>query len=226
MEQKDLKLERFKKLFKWLMIFVGVFYLTIIITLSTIVTTKITTGLYPKWVYNEFIQMLLLETEAQASVIQEPKIIYKNPYELTKDMTILSLYIRSRVRNTPIEVADRIAYEVCKQSISKSIPYEITVAIIEVESTWNPRAKSKKNARGLMQALIEDGISIDKEKLYGIEYNIDIGLQILISKFKRCEGSLTKVLYCYVGGDEEYTEKVYSAMGKFLLFKILYMEEL
>lgn len=63
-------------------------------------------------------------------------------------------------------------------------PYLI-LALIKVESGFNPNAISNANCRGLMQISYKfaSGWGIDKSRLYEIEYNIQHGTRILRTVF-------------------------------------------
>lgn len=63
-------------------------------------------------------------------------------------------------------------------------PYLI-LALIKVESGFNPNATSDANCRGLMQISYKyaSGWGIDKTRLYEIEYNIQHGTRILKNVF-------------------------------------------
>ncbi len=87
-------------------------------------------------------------------------------------------------------------------------PYLIT-AIIKVESNFNPKALSKKNAIGLMQIRestgkwIADKIGIDNftcEMLYEPETNIKLGCWYIDYLLKYYNGNLKLALAAYNGG--------------------------
>jgi len=136
------------------------------------------------------------------------------------DIILLSKYIKTRKSSTPQEICDIIAYEIITQCKINHIADDIVVGIIEIESMWNVYAKSKANAKGLMQILLEDGVEILPEKAYNISYNIEKGIAILKSKLKKADGDITLALKYYVGGDKEYHKAVYKYLGKYTLFKI------
>lgn len=85
---------------------------------------------------------------------------------------------------------------------------ELVYAVINVESSFNPRAKSNKGATGLMQLMpstakwCADNLKIDytDEMLYDPSYNIRLGayyLRYLLDKF----GSETLALTAYNAGE-------------------------
>jgi soluble lytic murein transglycosylase-like protein len=97
-----------------------------------------------------------------------------------------------------------------------------------VESNFNPNAKSRKGAIGLMgilpsvwlNDLKENGIIHSKRDLYLMSKNIASGVHIL-KKYLLRSNNLTKALVDYVGGDPNYVNKVLKAMGEIYLAKML-----
>ena len=159
-------------------------------------------------------------TNASIEYMEGSEIVIEEVVKADPEIALLSKYIRTRKTNTPIEVADKIAYEIITQSKLNHIADDIVVGIIEIESMWNIYVKSKAGARGLMQILIEDGVEILPEKAFGISYNIEKGIAIFKSKLKKSKGDITLALKYYVGGDKEYHKAVYKYLGKYTLYKI------
>lgn len=158
-------------------------------------------------------------------VTKEPivkKVIPKPSCSIILDdkMQQLSNYIKIRKSDQPEEICNMVAYHVVNISKQNNIPVDIIVGIIEVESVWNIYAKSKVGAKGLMQVYKEDGIDIDPKKVYGIKYNINTGVQILKSKLRKSKGDISLALNYYVGGDKKYQDKVYNALGRYMLYKM------
>jgi len=135
------------------------------------------------------------------------------------DTMVIKDYIKQRNKTIPIEVCNIIADKIVILSEREKLPADLIVAMIETESSWNPTTTSDKGAKGLMQILEEDGITIESSRSYDIEYNIKIGIDILKSKLKKTDGNLSKALKMYVGGDKNYSEKVYQAIGMFVMYK-------
>jgi len=98
------------------------------------------------------------------------------------------------------------------------VPEELVNAVIDAESSWNPKAVSKKGARGLMQLMPET------QKKYGVKdphdpaQNINAGVQLLADLMKQYNGDIDKVLAAYNAGNRypnetiKYTEKVKKGM--------------
>jgi soluble lytic murein transglycosylase-like protein len=83
-----------------------------------------------------------------------------------------------------------------KASLKYGIPKEILMAIISVESGFNPRAYNKNKDgtedRGLMQVNYQHNLGLmkeygitDPEQLYNPELNIEVGARILYENYKR-----------------------------------------
>jgi len=137
-----------------------------------------------------------------------------------KQIKELSTYIKLRKSNQPKILCNDIAYQIITQSEATNMSVELIVGIVEVESMWNPYSISKAGAKGLMQVLIEDGIEIDPDRVYDIDYNISIGIAIFKSKLEKANGDLSLALKYYVGGDKSYYNSVYRYIGKYYLYKM------
>lgn len=94
--------------------------------------------------------------------------------------------------------------------------HKLLKSIIYVESNFNPLAKSKKNACGLMQIrpsiwhkeLKKENIVSCYKDYFIIEKNIKAGNYILTKLHKQYKGDIKKVLYHYSGKDKNYYKKV------------------
>jgi soluble lytic murein transglycosylase-like protein len=133
-------------------------------------------------------------------------------------------YIRARYTSVPKEVAHLIAKKtdvLCKEH---DVSFKLVVGLMEVESRFNPFAKSSSGALGLMQVMPniwvdELGLSDDKE-LHDIRTGIESGIQILKHYLEKNNGNVTKALKNYNGtkGDE-FHSMVNEHVGRFALFK-------
>jgi soluble lytic murein transglycosylase-like protein len=96
------------------------------------------------------------------------------------------------------------------------------VGIMQVESAFNPMAISNKNARGLMQVMPEWVKYFELNKvcdLHDIEIGILTGIKVLKIHIEEEGGDVSEGLYKYVNKDRNYVNKVYSAVGKFVMFR-------
>jgi membrane-bound lytic murein transglycosylase MltF len=80
---------------------------------------------------------------------------------------------------------------------------ELVLKIIQIESGFKPRAVSSKGALGLMQvnlAVWQQEMKIDTEKVFDVDYNIDLGLRILKQYYEGAEGDIKLALHHYNNG--------------------------
>ncbi|RLD63285.1 MAG: hypothetical protein DRI84_09890 [Bacteroidetes bacterium] len=102
--------------------------------------------------------------------------------------------------------------------------FGLVVGLMEVESVFNPLAKSKADARGLLQIMYKIwGKTYDikhPSDLYNIEYNIDIGVHILKHYLKKNNGNIRNALQNYNGSEgTAFSNKVFTALGKFTAYR-------
>jgi Na+-transporting methylmalonyl-CoA/oxaloacetate decarboxylase gamma subunit len=130
-------------------------------------------------------------------------------------------YIDRNFQIIPKSVSVDIAEQIFTISKKEDICPELIVGIIEVESSFNPMAISKKNARGLMQVMPEwaKKFGLKLMDLHDIDTNIQTGIKVLKIHIEENKGSIRKGLYYYVGKSNEYSKSVYEAMGKFVAFR-------
>jgi hypothetical protein len=80
---------------------------------------------------------------------------------------------------------------------------ELVAAVIRAESAFDPRAVSRKGARGLMQLMPATGrrYGLRPAELFEPERNIDAGVRYLAFLAKRFNGDLPKILAGYNAGE-------------------------
>lgn len=81
-------------------------------------------------------------------------------------------------------------------------PY-LVMALIQVESGFDPYAVSKSGSYGLMQInypVWKDELSINPKRIFEVEYNVELGLKILSQYYRESEGNLVAALFLYNNG--------------------------
>lgn len=93
---------------------------------------------------------------------------------------------------------------------------ELVLAVIDVESNFNPYAISRAGAMGLMQVMpfwLKE-IGRPNDNLFRIRTNLRMGCTILKHYLDKEKGNLTRALMRYNGslGSYRYTKKVFNAL--------------
>lgn len=128
-----------------------------------------------------------------------------------------------RVAYTAVGAVIDIAY---REALAKNLDPLLVLAIIAIESSYNPFAESGVGAQGLMQVMTK----VHQEKfdpyvegtlaVFSPDANIQIGTQILADCLKR-RGSINGALACYVGAtgpsDGGYGKRVLSERSRIAL---------
>lgn len=130
----------------------------------------------------------------------------KNQHDSFLDLTpeqqgVIQWIFDSAAAKLSPEQAKRIvisAYEKAKAIQIDPIQF---LALIRLESRFNPQARSHENAQGLMQVRP----AVHKAKFagrsaYNIEASIDVGSQVLGDCLEKFDHNLFKALNCYSGG--------------------------
>ena len=122
----------------------------------------------------------------------------------------------------------KIIYDV---AIRHSINPHLVAALIHVESSFNPRAVSRKGACGLMQLLPETArrFGLTKKKdLYDPRKNLEAGVRYLKWLTQRFGGDTQKILAAYNAGEgavqrfggippyqetQSYVQKIFGLLG-------------
>lgn len=141
-----------------------------------------------------------------------------------KRINILEEYILLRYTSVPREVARMIAthtHNICKKY---DVSFKLVVGVMEIESNFNPYAKSSSGAKGLMQVMPSiwaETLNIDNpQDLHSIEKGIDAGVQILKHYLEKNRGNIPRALKNYNGTTKDtYHLSVFSNIGRFTLFK-------
>jgi len=100
-----------------------------------------------------------------------------------------------------VEAPPRIEYLVRLLAPRYKVPPRLALAIIDVESRFNPDAVSPKNARGLMQLIPETAERFGVRNAFDPRQNIEGGLAYLRWLMAYFEGNVTLVAAAYNAGE-------------------------
>jgi soluble lytic murein transglycosylase-like protein len=100
-----------------------------------------------------------------------------------------------------VEAPPRIEYLVRLLAPRYKVPPRLALAIIDVESRFNPDAVSPKNARGLMQLIPETAERFGVRNAFDPRQNIEGGLAYLRWLTAYFEGNVTLVAAAYNAGE-------------------------
>lgn len=140
-----------------------------------------------------------------------------DPGKLTAAQQNLAQWVARRYRVAPEPVA-RLVQETWVQAKRAKLEPHLVLAVLAVESSFNPFAQSPVGAQGLMQVMTK--VHQDKYQRYGGDFaafdpvtNLRVGIQVLRECIHRADGSVEGGLRLYVGAansgdDGGYAEKV------------------
>jgi Transglycosylase SLT domain len=94
-------------------------------------------------------------------------------------------------------------HEVVKAAaVRYSVDADLIFSVISAESNFDPKAVSKKNARGLMQLLPETAARFGVHNIFDPQENIDAGTHYLRDLLQRYNNNLALALAAYNAGPE------------------------
>ena len=145
-----------------------------------------------------------------------------NPRDLPREQANVALWISKKYRVAPEPVAALVAEAYDIGRASKLDP-TLILAVMAIESSFNPFAQSPVGAQGLMQVMTQ--IHSDKYEHFGGQYaafdpktNLRVGVKVLHEYINRA-GSVEGGLKWYVGAanmpsDGGYADKVMAEHGR------------
>ncbi len=139
---------------------------------------------------------------------------FRDRFHATVWLTDMAHRLRNRVKDDRlrIELLKNIHYEASRAKLDPGL----VLAVIDVESNFQPYAISSAGARGLMQVMPFWLKTIGKpgDSLFDIKINLRYGCTILKHYLKKEKGNITRALARYNGshGKYRYPKKVYYAL--------------
>jgi soluble lytic murein transglycosylase-like protein len=139
------------------------------------------------------------------------KIISKKATELTEQVNInkkkLDKYKYMEFKVNAFNKKYPMFSKILDTTYIKSQKYgfhpNLILGMMQVESDFNPKAMSHKGAYGLMQINYfawKDELSIDKNRIFDIDYNIELGLEVLKRYYNESNGNIFRALFLYNNG--------------------------
>ncbi len=138
-----------------------------------------------------------------------------------KELALLARYIKEQNRSLSAETAWREAAAFVHYCNKYSVPVDLAVAVANTESHFNPKAKSKQGALGVMQVmwrfhrdLMQANGILSPQELCDPEKGIAAGC-LLLSRHLREKGSVEGALASYLGmASGAYQRRISRNMSK------------
>ncbi len=144
-----------------------------------------------------------------------------NLKEAAKNIALTAFYLGIGITATTAFMQGTVTVQEDRETATarQIIDDDLVTAIIQVESSGNPKAISNKGAYGLMQIrwsvwkdeLRKQGIAKEKRDLLNPRINIEAGKYILAHYMDKHNNNLKAALNSYSGGAKRYYEKVMEA---------------
>lgn len=157
--------------------------------------------------------VVVVGTTAKSRAAAADQHAYSSQAE-TAQLDALQRYIGEKYR-VPVHAVRTVVESAWEVGQSRQLDPLLLLAVMAIESSFNPKAKSHKGAQGLMQVMTR--IHRDRFEAHGglqaalkPAVNIDVGAQILQECIDR-RGSVAGGLTCYVGApgqNSRYGNKV------------------
>lgn len=130
-----------------------------------------------------------------------------------QDHDLLSFQVK--MMNSKYPLYAQVVKMIYKKSREHLVDPSLVMSIVETESSCNPYAVSSAGAYGLMQinySIWKDELGINHQKIFDMEYNLDLGIKILQHYLHISKNDMQKALHYYNNGfsltNYDYAAKV------------------
>jgi hypothetical protein len=155
-------------------------------------------------------------------VIKQTVILNKQKQDMENQIVVI---IKKYIMDNSDRISDKMANEISQVVIKKKMPI-VLLAIMKIESSFNPTALSSQGALGLGQVMpvhVKDLISLkyinSSRDLFDIEANINSAEYLWILMWNKNQGDIIKTLTSYYGAnDSAYQNKFFKEY-----FKVKYL---
>lgn len=97
---------------------------------------------------------------------------------------------------------DKYARTLARYADRRNVPIKLVHYIVHIESRCNPHARSRANAKGLMQVWPPTARRMGcRGSLYNVENNVRCGMKVLDMCLRLAKGNWRRAGYCYNGGE-------------------------
>lgn len=140
----------------------------------------------------------------QVFVNAEPPVVVKlNAHKSTPKAIYLPGEVSFTGGDRPAMFLDRDGAEKMVREAAErhKVDPALVRAVIETESNWNPMARSRKGAMGLMQLIPSTAIRFGVNDAFNPRQNVDAGVRYLKTLLERYNGNLDLALAAYNAGE-------------------------
>jgi hypothetical protein len=159
------------------------------------------------------------EFSEQIFPLEKSAAVHTTSREIVESEEKNLLLFQAKMMNGKYPLYTQVVKTVFAKSQEHGIDPRLLMSIVETESSCNPYAVSSAGAYGLMQinySIWKDELAIDIQKIFNMDYNMDLGISILKHYLHLSQNDLHKALHYYNNGfsltNHAYVEKVISTV--------------
>jgi Transglycosylase SLT domain len=220
--ENDMQIQQYgrRTILKWVWrsVLLALMFVCVVVVLVTIPITQAWLHGYKDMPFVQSIWSLIDPNGSgleKARVADQFDLARSEPIQLSKDDSKVAIFFAKKYRLAPSQIERYLSFAQTAAK-AKGLDPALVMAVMSIESNFNPITESPVGAQGLMQVLT--AVHLDKLSPYGgalrvfePEINILVGTTILADCIK-LGGSLEMGLKCYVGAtgptDNGYGAKV------------------